>query len=326
MGGSDDDDGAAPAAPLVDIVSLGEAMVEFNQTGERDGRVYLQGYGGDTSNFAVAAARQGARVAYVSALGDDPYGAMLRTLWSREGVDHASVRSDADAFTAIYFVTHDARGHHFHFFRAGSAASRMRPADLPRERIAAARVLHLSGISLAIGASACDTGFAAIEAARAAGVRVSFDTNLRLKLWPLARARAVMTEALRLADIALPSFDDVAAITGLADPDALADHCLRLGARIVALKLGDQGALVATTDERHRIAPCPCTPVDATGAGDTFGGAFVARLVAGDSLLDAGRYAAVAAALSTEGYGAVEPIPHAQRVRARLDAPAQQRA
>jgi 2-dehydro-3-deoxygluconokinase len=305
-------------AQAVDILAYGEPMVEFNQTGEGGGRLYLQGFGGDTSNFAVAAARQGARVGYLSALGDDPYGAMLRALWTAEGVDHAAVKTDAAAFSAIYFVTHDARGHQFHFFRQGSAASRMQPADLPRERIAAARVLHLSGISLAISASACETGFAAIEAARAAGVAVSFDTNLRLKLWPLERAREVMTEALRRCDIALPSLDDVRAITGLDDPDALVDHCLGLGARVVALKLGEAGALIASATERHRIAAHPCRPIDATGAGDTFGGAFIARWVAGDSLADAGRYAAVAAALSTEGYGAVEPIPDAARVRAAM--------
>ncbi len=71
-------------------------------------------------------------------------------------------------------------------------------------------------------------------------------------------------------------------------------------------------------NERHRIAPFPCQPVDATGAGDTFGGAFVARLVAGDGLLAAGRYAAAAAALSTQGYGAVAPIPRAGQVLAAL--------
>ncbi len=309
---------AAPAAERADIVSLGEPMVEFNQTGAGDGRMYLQGFGGDSSNFAIAAARQGARVAYVSALGADPYGRMLRTLWEREGVDHRDVRTDAEAFTAIYFVTHDAAGHHFHFFRSGSAASRLRPDQLPRARIEGARVLHLSGISLAISAQACDSGFAAIEMARAAGVQVSFDTNLRLKLWPVARARAVMTEALRLADIALPSHDDIAALTGLSDADAIVDHCLKLGARIVALKLGEHGALVASAQERHRIAPFPCRAVDATGAGDTFGGAFVARLLAGDALVDAGRYAAAAAALSTQGYGAVEPIPRADAVRALM--------
>ena len=303
----------------IDILALGEPMVEFNQTGERDGRLFLQGFGGDTSNFAIAAARQGARVGYLSALGDDPHGAMLRALWRAEGIDDRDVKTDAEAFTAIYFVTHDAAGHHFHFFRKGSAASRMTPADLPRERIARAKLLHLSGISLAISDSACDTGLAAMALAREAGVAVSFDTNLRLKLWPLERARAVMAEAMRRCDLCLPSLDDISALTGQNDPDALVDHCLALGARIVALKLGADGALVASRDERHRIAPLPCKPVDATGAGDTFGGAFVARWLAGDGLREAGRYAAAAAALSTEGYGAVEPIPHADRVRAALD-------
>jgi 2-dehydro-3-deoxygluconokinase len=309
-----------PVASPVDIVSLGEAMVEFNQTGERDGRLYLQGFGGDTSNFAIAAARQGARVAYVSALGDDPYGRLLRQLWDEEGVDHADVPTNADAFTAIYFVTHDETGHQFSFFRSGSAASRMSPAQLPRERIASARVLHLSGISLAISPAACDTAYAAIDMARQAGVKVSFDTNLRLKLWPIDRARAVMSDVIARSDLCLPSYDDVVAITGIADPDALVDHCLRLGAKVVALKLGDQGALIADGNQRHRIAPHPCQPVDATGAGDTFGGAFVHRWLQGDSLELAGCYAATAAALSTQGYGAVAPIPSAGQVLGALQA------
>src|SRR6478735_6896819 len=107
-------------------------MVEFNQTGEGGGRQYLQGFGGDTSNAAIAAARQGAKVGYVTAVGDDVYGQMLRDLWQREGVDQSTVRTDAQGFTAVYFVTHDAKGHQFSFFRRGSAASRMSPQDLPR--------------------------------------------------------------------------------------------------------------------------------------------------------------------------------------------------
>lgn len=304
----------------IDILALGEPMVEFNQTGEGGGRMYLQGFGGDTSNFAISAARQGASAGYISALGEDSHGQMLRALWDAEGVDHSHVRADLAAFTAIYFVTHGPTGHQFSFMRAGSAASRMTPAGLPRAAIEAAQVLHLSGISLAISASACDTCYAAIDIARSAGVRVSFDTNLRLKLWPLDRARAVMSDVMRRCDICLPSLDDVATITGLQDPDALVDHCLALGAKIVALKLGERGAIVADARARHRLPPHRCKPVDATGAGDTFGGAFVARLIAGDDLLAAGRYAVVASALSTEGYGAVDPIPRADRVRAAMQA------
>ncbi len=295
-------------------------MVEFNQTGAEGGRVYRQGFGGDTSNFAIAAARQGARAGLISAVGDDPYGALLRALWRAEGVDQAAVPTDVEAFTAIYFVTHDEAGHHFSFFRRGSAASRMTPSRLPRAAIEAARVLHLSGISLALSDSARETCFAAIDIARRAGVRVSFDTNLRTRLWPVEQAREVMTEAIRACDICLPSHDDLAMLTGLTEPEALVDHCLALGAGIVALKVGAHGAWVADATRRVHIAPHPCRPVDATGAGDTFGGAFVARLLVGDDIEAAGRYAAVAAALSTEGFGAVEPIPTASAVRAAIAA------
>lgn len=299
----------------IDILALGEPMVEFNQTGGAQSREYLQGFGGDTSNAAIAAARQGARVGYISAVGDDVYGRMLRALWRREGVDDAAVATDARGFTAVYFVNHDEEGHHFSFFRRGSAASLMRPQDLPAERIRAAKFLHLSGISAAISDSACDTCFAAIEIAKSAGVQVSFDTNLRLKLWPLSRASAVMREMIRRSDICLPSLEDVRAISGLQAPDAIMDFCLQLGARSVALKLGSEGALVGDATGRTRIEPHPCNAVDATGAGDTFGGAMLARLAAGDTLETAARHASVAAALSTQGWGAVEPIPSAQQVR-----------
>jgi 2-dehydro-3-deoxygluconokinase len=304
---------------MLDIVALGEPMIEFNQTGERGGRSYLQGYGGDTSNFVIAAARQGARTGYVTALGDDVYGRMFLDLWAKEGVDASGVRIDGAAHTGIYFVDHDEAGHRFTFFRTGSAASRLSPADVPAEYVAGARLVHVSGISLAISVSACDACYAAVEAARSAGRFVSFDTNLRLKLWSKDRARAVITDMMKLADICLPSRDDMAALTGSDDPDKLADHALALGAKTVALKLGAEGAIVATAHERHRIPPYRVEAVDATGAGDAFGGAFATRLLQGEELGAAGRYAAVAAALSTKGYGAVEPIPTAKQVQEALD-------
>jgi 2-dehydro-3-deoxygluconokinase len=307
----------ADEAPTPEILSLGEAMVEFNQSspGQPD---YLQGFGGDTSNFCIAAARQGARTGFVSAVGNDHFGRLLLDLWRRERVDTSTVRVDADAPTGVYFVSHGANGHQFDYLRAGSAASRYAPHDLPLEAIAAAKVVHLSGISLAISVSACDTALAAIEHARAHGVRVSFDTNLRLKLWPLARARAVMLEAIRQTDICLPSWDDVTALTGLAGRDEIVDFLLARGPRVVALKLGKDGAYVATPDARRVVAGRVVNAVDATGAGDCFGGAFIARIVAGDDAFAAARYANVAAALSTQGFGAVAPIPDRAAVDRQL--------
>jgi len=302
----------------LDITVLGEALVEFTQGTEDEGRVYRQGFGGDANTFAVAAARQGARVAWISAVGHDIHGELLRDLWEREGIDQGAVRTDADAPTGICFVVPDENGHQLHEFRRGSAASRLQPRDLPRVLIGRSKVLHLSGVSLGISTQACDTALAAIELAHAAGVRVSFDTNLRRQLWPLSRARAVMREVLRQCQIALPSFDDIVPITELERPDAIVDHCLDLGAQVVALKLGTRGAIVANATERHHVRPHPCRPMDSSGAGDVFGGAFVARLLAGDPLLAAGRYAAAAAAMSTQGHGTIEPIPRAAAVRKAL--------
>ncbi|MBV8259413.1 MAG: sugar kinase [Paraburkholderia sp.] len=299
------------------VLAYGEAMIEFNRA-SKDRPEYLQGSGGDTSNFAIAAARQGARTGFISAVGDDHFGRLLIGLWMREGVDTSTVRVDAAAPTGVYFVSHGPNGHAFDYLRKGSAASRYTPRDLPLDVIAAARVLHLSGISVAISDSACDAALCAVEHARANGVRVSFDTHLRLKLWPLARARAVMSVVLRLADICLPSWDDVAVLTGLDDRDAIVDLLLARGARVVALKPGKDGAYVATPEERRRVPGYGVAAVDATGAGDCFGGAFVARLAAGDDPFVAACYANAAAALSTLSYGAVAPIPRREDVERLL--------
>ncbi len=294
----------------LDVLAIGEPMLEFSQTG--DGGTapqYLQGYGGDTSNFAVAAARQGARVGYFTRLGCDTFGERFMALWQREGIDVASVQHDPAAATGIYFISHDEVGHHFSYYRAGSAASRMRPDDLPQRAIEAARVLHVSGISQAISTTACDAVFAALTMARDANRLVSYDPNVRLKLWPAARARAIVLETVALADYCLPSLEDAVTLLGDAPPDALADAFLARGARCVALKLGPEGVLVATAEERHRVAGFRVDSVDATGAGDTFDGAFITERLRGARLEDAARYANAAAALSTRGYGAVDPIP-----------------
>jgi 2-dehydro-3-deoxygluconokinase len=293
-------------------------MIEFNQTDPGEPR-WLQGFGGDTSNAAIAAARQGAPVGYVTALGNDGFGDRFIELWRREGVDCARVARRADGHTAVYFVTHDARGHQFHFLRTGSAASRLTPDDLPRDYLASARILHLSGISQAISPAARDSGFAAIDTIKAAGGRVSYDTNLRLKLWSVEQARAVIHAAIARADIALPSFEDAEHLTGLADPDKIADFYLRLGPSIVALKLGKDGALIATGASRRRLPAYKVNAVDATGAGDTFAGTFLARLLAGDDPFAAAAWANAAAALKTTGYGAVAPIPRHADVAALLE-------
>lgn len=300
------------------IVCLGEPMIEFNRPRDGDGHHWLQGFGGDTSNAAIAAARQGASVGYLTSLGRDWMGDAFLELWAAEGVDASCVLRHDSAPTGVYFVTHGAEGHKFDFLRKGSAASLMHPGQLPVDYLADTRILHLSAISQAISDEARQVCDLAIDTAHAAGSRVSFDTNLRLRLWDIDTARQVIHRTLTRCDIALPSLDDSRQLTGLEAPDAIADFYLGLGPSLVALKMGGDGALIASRDARLRIAPYPVTAVDATGAGDTFDGAFLARLLAGDDAATAGHYANAAAALSTQDYGAVAPIPRRAEVEAAL--------
>lgn len=301
----------------MDIVCLGEPLVEFNR--QSDGR-WLEGFGGDTSNVAIAAARQGASTGIITAIGEDEFGDSLMELWSREGVSARFVSRDAHAPTGLYFVRHGAQGHVFSYRRAGSAASLMRPQDLPEEAIGGARILHLSGITQAISSAAADTGFAAMALARERGVTVSYDTNLRRRLWPLDRARAIIHEAVRHTHILLPGLEDAHALTGLTDPHAILEHYAAMGPKVVALTLGEAGAAVWTDGETLDVPAFPTTLVDASGAGDCFDGAFLARWLRDGDVAAAARYANVAAALSVRDYGAIAPIPKAGEVEAALEA------
>jgi 2-dehydro-3-deoxygluconokinase len=302
-----------------DILCLGEPMVEFNRRAAGDA-AWLFGHGGDTSNVAIAAARSGASAGMLTALGDDAFGRSFRALWTGESVDASGVTTHPSAHTGVYFVSHGQDGHEFSYLRAGSAASCMTPADLPREMIREAKVLHVSGISQAISPSACDTVFAAISEARGAGVAISYDTNLRLRLWPLDRARAVIEASARMSDIVLPGLDDARQLTGLDTPDAIIDHYLAGGAKVVAITLGKEGALVATREARRRVPSIKVDAIDATGAGDCFDGAFLAEWIRTGDPFRATDYAVVAAALSTTGYGAVAPLPRREEVEMALAA------
>jgi len=302
--------------PQAQIVCMGEPMIEFNQTG-RDAQ-YLRGHGGDTSNCAIAAARAGAATGVFTGLGRDEFGDSLMQLWADNGVDASRVLRHAEAHTGVYFVHHGESGHSFSYLRAGSAASRIAPADVPKDYVSGARILHASGISLAISASACDAVFAAISVAREAGTLVSFDTNLRLRLWPLERARALIEAAMAMTDIALPGLEDAEQLLGLSDPDAIADHYLKLGAKVVALTLGSKGCLVATPQDRQLVPGIPVDAVDATGAGDTFDGNFLAEYLRLGDPFAAARFANAAAALATRGHGAVAPMPLRPDVEAFL--------
>ena len=241
----------------VDLLCMGEPMLEFNQLppGADGTRHYLEGHGGDTSNAAIAAARQGARVGYITAIGQDMPGDSFMRLWAARGCRY--LHCAADRSSPDRRVFRDAR-------RGGASLpalpDRTRPsamyaaADVPAAAIAAARIFYrLRDQPGDLRPAACDAVFAAIDVAERHGVKVAYDTNYRPRLWPPARAAAVMHAAMAQADYAMPGMEDVATLTGLTDPDAMLDFYLRLGVQVVVLKMGEQAPISAHSERRVRI-------------------------------------------------------------------------
>jgi 2-dehydro-3-deoxygluconokinase len=301
---------------MPDILSLGEPLWEMSEIPSEPGK-YLLGYGGDTANFCVAAARQGAHVGYITRVGSDSFGDTLRAIWDEENIDCSHVEIDQRAMTGGYFIHHNANsGHSFSYARSGSAASKLNAQSVHKAFIANAKFVHSSGITQAISESAREAVAALFDAARDANVATVFDSNYRSRLWSIPEARQALTWILPRTDFFFPSIEDAQALSGLDDRKAIIDWAHQLGAKNVLLKLGAEGVLVSdgsALTPQHVFA-FHVDAVDATGAGDCFAGATVARLLAGDTLHAAARYGCAAAALTTTQYGAIAAIPTREHV------------
>ena len=297
------------AGRTFDLISLGEPLYELAQ--EPDGR-FAPGFGGDSSNMAIAAARLGARVACVTRLGDDLFGAAFLELWARERIDASAVETIANAPTGVYFITYRDGAHAFTYLRKGSAASTLKADHVPVTMIARAKVLHVSGVSLAVCAEAA---LFAIASAAKAGTAISLDTNYRSRLWSAGEARVGITQAARQATIVKTSIEDAQALHGLTQPFAIARLYRDLGAKAVVITEGAGGASAwSAEDDLFKVPAHPVAAIDASGAGDAFSGALIAFLCAGRDFRTAVKFANVAAALSTRARGATAGLPDRQTV------------
>jgi 2-dehydro-3-deoxygluconokinase len=250
---------------------------------------WRMGFAGDTANVAVYAARAGVDVAYLSALGSDPYSAELRAFLTGEGVDCSLVLTHPTRVPGLYAIRTDDRGERsFTYWREQSAARDFfalpdAPAALAEaER---ARMLYLSGITLSLFDEAGRAQVVALaEAVRAGGGEVVFDGNYRPRGWAdPAAARAAFAAIAPHCSIVLPTFEDEVALHGDDDPQDTAERWHDAGAQLVVVKMGDAGALLSQAGAPPRLIPCPERKAarDTTGAGDSFNAAFLSALLVG---------------------------------------------
>lgn len=269
------------------ISVLGEGMLEMSRPDRRDDRWRL-GFGGDTLNTAIHLARFGLPVAYVSALGSDPFSMALRGDWAAEGLNVDHVLIDPDHLPGLYAIRTDTQGERsFFYWRNDSAARRLFALpgiDAALAHAAGADLLYLSLISLAIlSEEARARIYDLCTQVRQQGGRVAFDSNYRPALWDRPEsARAVACQMAALCDIGLPTLSDERLLFGSEDPDSVADHWHGCGTAEVAVKLGASGCLLSTAGRRRLVpAIADIDPVDTSGAGDAFNGGYLAARMQG---------------------------------------------
>ncbi len=271
----------------LNTVAVGEAMVELAPVAEGH---YRRGFAGDTFNTAwhMAQAMRGiASVGFATRVGTDRFSDAFVTELQADGLDVSVTQRDAVRTMGLYMIQLDGVERSFHYWRETSAARGLAAdAEALEKAFSGVGLIHLSGITLAILPSADrETLFAALARARAGGALVSFDPNIRPRLWSsLEEVRQVIPKVLALTDIALPSFDDEAAVWGDANTQATIARLAAAGVVEVAVKDGAGPVAVYADGVTVTIATPPVEGiVDTTGAGDGFNAGYLSARLCGQA-------------------------------------------
>lgn len=274
------------------VVAVGEVLIEFARGG--DGR-YALSCGGDAFNTAIYLARAGIDVSLATALGDDVHSDSILALTATEGVGRELMLRLPGRLPGINLLSVDANGARVcHSWRAAAPAREL--FEVPAwpqiaEGLVAARMIYFSGITLSLYSNTGIGRFLAIlELAREKGAKIAFDGNFRPRDWAndIGRVRAVFLETLKRVDVALPAFDDEAALWGDASPEATVDRLQAFGIDEIVVKNGPNGALIASSGGREHVpVPEVIEPVDPTAAGDGFNAGYLAERLRGRKPRDA---------------------------------------
>lgn len=273
------------------FVAIGEAMLEMAPVG--DG-LFRMGYAGDTFNTLWHAAQllgERGRASFVTRLGTDRLSDRFAAEMQADGLDLSGLSRDPERQMGLYLIELDGAERSFHYWREVSAARKLADDPVALDgALAGAGLIHVSGITLAIlSPDARKSLFDALDKARKAGARVSFDPNIRPRLWAsTGDSRAAVTTMLARTDIALPSFDDEAALWGDASPAATITRLRDLGVAEAAVK---DGPRPVRFHAGHQQGLCETRPVtdlrDTTGAGDAFNAGYLSARLIGSSQITA---------------------------------------
>ena len=305
----------------MDVVTFGESMVLFGPDSSGPLR-YVQNFNksiaGAESNVSIALAKLGHKVGWFSKLGDDEFGRYIQSTIRGEGVDVSRVIFEPGKNTGILFKERFMHSNpNVYYYRKGSAASNLKAEELDESYIKDAKILHITGITPALSESCRKTLFKAIEVAKANNVLVSFDPNIRLKLWTKEEAIPVMLEIAKLSDIIFPGIDEGEMLLGFTKPNDIADSFIKMGCSVVAVKLGEEGCYIADKDSGLYVNAYKLeNPQDTVGAGDGFAAGFLSGMLKKLDLRECGEYANGVGAMAVLVKGDMEGYPNYEQLMA----------
>ncbi|PWG64386.1 sugar kinase [Spiribacter halobius] len=293
------------------VVTAGESMIRLmgaEATRLRHADSLTVGIAGAESNLAIGLSRLGHAVALITRLGDDELGELVLRRIAAERVDLRGVRRVHGASTGLLLREQAPEGQRVYYYRHGSAASGLSPDDVDPTLLAGARVLHLTGITPSLSASArafCD---ALMVEARGQGLMVSLDVNFRSRLWPAEACRGWIEAALPAADLLFISREEGEALWGAVD-QALLERLAAAGPRGVILKGDGADSLAWVEGQLHRAPLHAVSAVDPVGAGDAFAAGYLDGWLAGRPPEACLRQANAMGAICVTGRGDYEGLP-----------------
>jgi 2-dehydro-3-deoxygluconokinase len=274
-------------AKTFDLVALGETMALFvtePPSPLRQAHTFVRSVAGAESNVAIGVARLGLRTAWCGRVGGDALGLAILDRLRGEGVDISRAIVDEDGWTGVLVRDrHHEQRINVAYARGGSAGSRLSPGDVDVDWIESARVLHVTGITPALSVTAAAAVERALELASVASVQVSFDANLRRRLWTDEEAARVLRSLVPSAHILFATEEELAVLSGHTDVQRGAEWALGSGVGTVVIKRGAKGAIAfdpgrTVEAEGHRVSA-----VDPIGAGDAFVAGYLAAALVGES-------------------------------------------
>ncbi|MYS84458.1 sugar kinase [Embleya scabrispora] len=305
-----------------DVVTLGETMVLLTapHIGPlRHARTLDVATGGAETNLAIGITRLGGRAAWIGRVGDDEFGRLVLAVLGGEGLDTRGAVVDPDAPTGLMVkARRTSAATDVRYYRAGSAGSRLCPEDVDPALVRSARILHITGITPALSATARAAVRAAVAEANGAGVPVSLDLNYRQALWSAEHAATELRALAAGADILFATEDEARLVLKAPAHTPVLDLARDLGAlgpTQVLLKQGSRGAVAIVEGRVHEVPPHRVDAVDSVGAGDAFAAGYLAELVEGGSVAARLATAAAAGAFAVTVPGDWEGLPRRDELR-----------